>query len=270
MTKAEQFQKAVENIVNEYRREYPNAYALYQKGNEQYKTAVANYAAKEEEWNRANDEAHAERNAVRAEMKAEADEQKRAALHEKVKRMLSQWIETQARYAAPRDKAHAEVVHASRFLNLAAYPLAYLQAVYALKIYQAYFVVYDKIEGVPKSGARADVIRDGVKQITGGSGWPTTIKINNAEVSADPYPWHGNATKATTEAELRRAEEGRAKCLKTEAEILDRLQLIEQARQQLETFKDTYEKSLRALLDIMEGMHDKAGTRDFFNSIHVY
>ena len=78
------------------------------------------------------------------------------------------------------------------------------------------------------------------------------------------------ATKATTEAELRRAEEGRAKCLKTEAEILDRLQLIEQARQQLETFKDTYEKSLRALLDIMEGMHDKAGTRDFFNSIHVY
>ena len=105
MTKAEQFQKAVEAIVSEYRREYPNAYALYQKGSEQYKTAVANYAAKEEEYNRANDEAHAERDAVRAEMKAEADEQKRTALHEKVKRMLAQWIETQARYAAPQGQS---------------------------------------------------------------------------------------------------------------------------------------------------------------------
>ena len=58
--------------------------------------------------------------------------------------------------------------------------------------------------------------------------------------------------------------------MKTEAEILDRVQLIEQARQQLETFKGTYEKSLRALLNIMDGMSDRTKTREFFNDIQVF
>lgn len=270
MTKAEQFQKAAAAIIAEYRRECPSTTVLYQKAVDAYKIAVDNYTAKQEEYDRANDQAHAERNAVRAEARAEQDQEKRERLQKKVRAMLEQWLQTQARYTAPRDEAHAAVVRASRYINLAAYPLAYLQAVSALKIYQAYFMVYDKVEGIPRNGTRAEAIREYVKQITGGSGYPSNIKISAAEVSADPFPCYGNATKETTARELESVEKARAKCLKTEAEILDRLQLIEQARQQLEKFKGTYEKSLRALLDIMDGMSDRANTRDFFNNINIY
>ena len=270
MTKAEQFQKAADAIIAEYRRECPSVTALYQKAVDAYKIAVDDYTAKREEYDRASGQASAERDAVRAEARAEQDQEKRDRLRQKAKAMLENWLSTQARYAVPRDEADAALVHASRYINLAAYPLAYLQAVSALKIYQAYFAVYDKVESIPKDGTRAETIREYVKQITGGSGWPGSIKISTAEVSADPYPWHGNATKETTARELASVEERRAKCLKTEPEILDRLQLIEQARQQLETFKNTYEKSLRALLNIMDGMSERTKTREFFNDIQVF
>ena len=59
-----------------------------------------------------------------------------------------------------------------------------------------------------------------------------------AEVRADPYNYEGQTTKEQTAKALESAESRRAACLKTEADIISRVDLIEQAEKQLSSLSE--------------------------------
>ena len=91
-----------------------------------------------------------------------------------------------------------------------------------------------------------------------------------AEVRADPYNYEGQTTKEEAAKALESAESRHAACLKSESDILSRVDLIEQAEKQLATFKATYEKSGRALRNLMQGLFTQTETLDKLKNISLY
>ena len=86
----------------------------------------------------------------------------------------------------------------------------------------------------------------------------------------DPYNYEGQTTKEETAKALESAESRHTACLKSEADIISRVDLIEQAEKQLATFKATYEKSGRALRNLMQGLFTQSETLDKLKNISFY
>ena len=64
------------------------------------------------------------------------------------------------------------------------------------------------------------------------------------------------------------AEKALAECIRTESDILNRAELIEAATKQLKQFKATYEKSAKALYDLMNDVYTQSTMYNTFHSIH--
>ena len=170
--------------------------------------------------------------------------------------------------------SHAEVdealKRATMLANFAAIPFLSLQAVAILKIYAAFFEAFPKAGTLNRDSSRRDMIQGYIKEINPSFFYWGSLKMLGAEVRADPYDYEGQTTKEQTSKALKSAESRRAACLKSEADILSRVDLIEQAEKQLATFKATYEKSGRALRNLMQGLFTQNETLDKLKNISFY
>ena len=78
--------------------------------------------------------------------------------------------------------------------------------------------------------------------------------LSGAEAYCDPTHGRDTITPDTVQQVIDFNEKELADALKTECEILDRVDLIERAQQQLAAFKATYEKNASALYHLMHGL----------------
>ena len=154
--------------------------------------------------------------------------------------------------------------------NFAAIPFLSLQAVAILKIYAAFFEAFPKAGKLNRDSSRRDMIQGYIKEINPSFFYWGSLKMLGAEVRADPYDYEGQTTKEQTAKALESAESRRAACMKSESDIISRVDLIEQAEKQLDTFKATYEKSGRALRNLMQGLFTQNETLDKLKNISFY
>ena len=263
MTQKEQYQKLAAAIVAEYQKESAAPAALVQK----YETILgqAKEAAKEarDAWDNAEAEAREQRNALR--------DQKTPEAYDKANAMLKDWRDKQEpplvdAYTA----AAAQLKRAEMLANLAAVPLLSLQAVAILKLYASFFEACPKVATLNRHGNRREIIQDYIKQINASFYYWGSLKLYGAEVRADPYSYEGTTSKEKTAEALHGAEQRHERCLKSEADILNRVGLILQAQKQMQAFKETYEKSGRALRQLMQGLFAVDETMDKLKNISFY
>ena len=263
MTQKDHFNALAAAVVAAYQKESAAPAALVQKyeailGQAKEAAKVARAA-----WDNAEEEARHERAALL--------DQKTPEAYDKAHEMLKEWRDIQEpplvdAYTA----AGAQLKRAEMLANLTAIPLLNLQAVAILKLYAAFFEAFPKVGTLNRSGSRREIIQEYIKQINPGFFYWGSLKLYGAEVRADPYSYEGNTTKEKAAEALQSAESRHTACLKSEADIISRVDLIEQAEKQLATFKATYEKSGRALRDLMQGLFTQNETLDKLKNISFY
>ena len=263
MTQKEQYQKLAAAIVAEYQKESAAPAALVQKYEAILGQAKEAAKAARAAWDNAEEEARHERAALL--------DQKTPEAYEKAHEMLKEWRDIQEPPLVDAyTTAGAQLKRAEMLANLAALPLLSLRAVAILKLYAAFFEALPKVGTLNRSGSRREIIQEYIKQIDPKFFYWGSLKLYGAEVRADPYSYEGNTTKEKAVEALQSAEQRHERCLKSEADILNRVGLILQAQKQMQAFKTTYEKSGRALRQLMQGLFAVDETMDTLKNISFY
>lgn len=262
-TQKEKYQALAAAIVAKYLKESAAPAALVEQYHSILEHSKEAAKAARAAWDNAEVEAHEQRNALRDHKTPEA--------YDKANELLTKWKDEQEpplvnAYTA----AAAQLKRAEMLANLTAIPLLNLQAVAILKLYAAFFEAFPKVATLNRHGNRREIIQDYIKLINPSFYYWGALKLYGAEVRANPYSYEGTTSKEKTAEALKGAENRLAACLKSEADILNRVDLIEQAQKQLEAFKATYEKSGRALRNLMQGLFSANETLDKLKNVSFY
>lgn len=263
MTQKDHFNALAAAVVAAYQKESAAPAALVEKYSAMLDQAKATAKAARLAWDTAEETAREERAALL--------ESKDPDAFDKIHKMRAQWKDEQEPpLVEAYGQANEALKRATMLANFAAIPFLSLQAVAILKLYAAFFEAFPKAGTMNRNSRRRDMIQAYIKEITPGLFCWGTLKLLGAEVRADPYNYEGQTTKEQTAKALESAESRRAACLKNESDIISRVDLIEQAEKQLATFKATYEKSGRALRDLMQGLFTQDETLDKLKNISFY
>ena len=263
MTKAEQFNALAAAVVAAYQKESAAPAALVEKYSAMLDQAKATAKAARLAWDTAEEKARKERAALLDKKDPDA--------FDLVSQMRAKWRDEEE---PPLEDAYTQaneaLKRATMLANFAAIPFLSLQAVAILKLYAAFFEAFPKAGTLNRNSSRRDMIQGYIKEINPSFFYWGSLKMLGAEVRADPYDYEGQTTKEQTAKALESAESRRAACMKSESDIISRVDLIEQAEKQLDTFKATYEKSGRALRNLMQGLFTQNETLDKLKNISFY
>lgn len=263
MTQKDHFNALAAAVVAAYQKESAAPAALVEKYSAMLDQAKEAAKAARAAWDNAEEEARHERAALLDKTKGDAIGQ--------VNQMRAKWKdEEEPPLVDAYTQANEALKRATMLANFAAIPFLSLQAVAILKIYAAFFEAFPKAGKLNRDSSRRDMIQGYIKEINPSFFYWGSLKMLGAEVRADPYNYEGQTTKEQAAEALKNAESRHAACLKTEADILSRVDLIEQAEKQLATFKATYEKSGRALRQLMQGLFAVDETMDKLKNISFY
>lgn len=254
MTKAEQFTAAAAAVVAEYAKEAAGAVALFRKYRDAQEQKQKAMEQAKEAFSSLNNEYYSK--FTYKDIKNPEKAAERAPL-EKAKDEASE-LYTQAEESWKSAALRA---------NMAANPIVKLQAVYILKLYQAFFRIYPNYGALPRNSKRLDPVKKFVKEIAA-PGYYDTPTLFSATADARYYDYTGQTSAAIVEASTKSAEKALAECIRTESDILNRAELIEAATKQLKQFKATYEKSAKALYDLMNDVYTQSTMYNTFHSIH--
>ena len=263
MTQKDHFNALAAAVVAAYQKESAAPAALVEKYSAMLDQAKATAKAARLAWDTAEEKARKERAALLDKTKGNAIDQ--------VNQLRKQWKDEQE---PPLVEAYTQANEALKrvtmLANFAAIPFLSLQAVAILKIYAAFFEAFPKAGTLNRNSSRRDMIQGYIKEINPSFFYWGSLKMLGAEVRADPYNYEGQTTKEEAAKALESAESRRAACMKSESDIISRVDLIEQAEKQLDTFKATYEKSGRALRNLMQGLFTQNDTLDKLKNISFY
>lgn len=263
MTQKDHFNALAAAVVAAYQKESAAPAALVEKYSAMLDQAKATAKAARLAWDTAEEAARKERAALLDKKDPDA--------FDLVNQMRAKWRDEEE---PPLEDAYTQaneaLKRATMLANFAAIPFLSLQAVAILKLYAAFFEAFPKAGTLNRNSSRRDAIQAYVNQINPDFYYWGSLKLLGAEVRADPYSYEGQTTKEQTAKALESAESRRAACLKSESDILSRVDLIEQAEKQLATFKATYEKSGRALRNLMQGLFTQTETLDKLKNISFY
>lgn len=263
MTQKDHFNALAAAVVAAYHKESATPAALVEKYSALLDQAKATAKAARLAWDTAEEAARKERAALLEKTKGNAVDQ--------VNQLRKQWKDEQEPpLVEAYTQANEALKRATMLANFAAIPFLSLQAVAILKIYAAFFEAFPKAGTLNRNSSRRDAIQAYINQINPDFYYWGSLKLLGAEVSADPYNYEGQTTKEEAAKALESAESRRATCLKSESDIISRVDLIEQAEKQLDTFKATYEKSGRALRNLMQGLFTQNETLDRMKNISFY
>ena len=261
MTQKDHFNALAAAVVAAYQKESAAPAALVEKYSAMLDQAKATAKAARLAWDTAEEAARKERAALLDKTKGNAIDQ--------VNQMRAKWRDEEE---PPLEDAYTQaneaLKRATMLANFAAIPFLSLQAVAILKIYAAFFEAFPKAGTLNRNSSRRDMIQGYIKEINPSFFYWGSLKMLGAEVRADPYDYEGQTTKEQTSKALESAESRHTACLKSEADIISRVDLIEQAEKQLAAFKATYEKSGRALRNLMQGLFTQNETLDKLKNIH--
>ena len=261
MTQKDHFNALAAAVVAAYQKESAAPAALVEKYSAMLDQAKATAKAARLAWDTAEEAARKERAALLDKTKGNAIDQ--------VNQMRAKWRDEEE---PPLEDAYTQaneaLKRATMLANFAAIPFLSLQAVAILKIYAAFFEAFPKAGKLNRDSSRRDMIQGYIKEINPSFFYWGSLKMLGAEVRADPYDYEGQTTKEQTSKALESAENRRAGCLKSESDIISRVDLIEQAEKQLAKFKATYEKSGAALRTLMQGLFTQNETLDKLKNIH--
>ena len=263
MTQKDHFNALAAAVVAAYQKESAAPAALVEKYSAMLDQAKATAKAARLAWDTAEEAARKERAALLDKTKGNAIDQ--------VNQLRKQWKDEQEPpLVEAYTQANEALKRATMLANFAAIPFLSLQAVAILKIYAAFFEAFPKAGTLNRDSSRRELIQQYIKQINPSFFYWGRLKLLGAEVSADPYNYEGQTTKEQAAEALKNAESRHATCLKSESDIINRVDLIEQAEKQLATFKATYEKSGRALRQLMQGLFTVDETMDTLKNISFY
>ena len=263
MTQKDHFNALAAAVVAAYQKESAAPAALVEKYSAMLDQAKATAKAARLAWDTAEEKARKERAALLDKTKGNAIDQ--------VNQLRKQWKDEQEPpLVEAYTQANEALKRATMLANFAAIPFLSLQAVAILKIYAAFFEAFPKAGTLNRNSSRRDAIQAYINQINPDFYYWGNLKLLGAEVRADPYNYEGQTTKEQTAKALKSAESRRAACMKSESDIISRVDLIEQAEKQLDTFKATYEKSGRALRNLMQGLFTQNETLDKLKNISFY
>ena len=263
MTQKDHFNALAAAVVAAYQKESAAPAALVEKYSAMLDQAKATAKAARLAWDTAEEAARKERAALLDKTKGDAIDQ--------VNQLRKQWKDEQEPPLVDAyTQANEALKRAEMLANLTAIPLLNLQAVAILKLYAAFFEAFPKVTTLNRSGSRREIIQEYIKQIDPKFFYWGSLKLYGAEVRADPYSYEGTTTKEKAAEALQSAEQRHERCLKSEADILNRVGLILQAQKQMQAFKTTYEKSGRALRQLMQGLFTVDETMDKLKNISFY
>ena len=263
MTKKDHFNALAAAVVAAYQKESAAPAALVEKYSAMLDQAKATAKAARLAWDTAEEAARKERAALMDKTKGNAIDQ--------VNQLRKQWKDEQEPpLVEAYTQANEALKRATMLANFAAIPFFSLQAVAILKLYAAFFEAFPKAGTLNRNSSRRELIQEYIKQINPSFFWWGSLKMLGAEVRVDPYNYEGQTTKEEAAKALESAESRHAACLKSESDIISRVDLIEQAEKQLATFKATYEKSGRALRNLMQGLFTQTETLDKLKNISFY
>ena len=263
MTQKDHFNALAAAVVAAYQKESAAPAALVEKYSAMLDQAKATAKAARLAWDTAEEAARKERAALLDKTKGNAIDQ--------VNQLRKQWKDEQEPpLVEAYTQANEALKRATMLANFAAIPFLSLQAVAILKIYAAFFEAFPKAGTLNRNSSRRDAIQAYINQINPSFFYWGSLKMLGAEVRADPYDYEGQTTKEETAKALESAERRHTACLKSEADIISRVDLIEQAEKQLAAFKATYEKSGRALRNLMQGLFTQNETLDKLKNISFY
>ena len=261
MTQKDHFNALAAAVVAAYQKESAAPAALVEKYSAMLDQAKATAKAARLAWDTAEEAARKERAALL--------DKKAPDAFDLVNQMRAKWRDEEE---PPLEDAYTQaneaLKRATMLANFAAIPFLSLQAVAILKIYAAFFEAFPKAGTLNRDSSRRDMIQGYIKEINPSFFYWGSLKMLGAEVRADPYDYEGQTTKEQTSKALENAESRRAACLKSESDIISRVDLIEQAEKQLAKFKATYEKSGAALRTLMNGLYTQNETLDKLKNIH--
>ena len=263
MTQKDHFNAIAAAVVAAYQKESAAPAALVEKYSAMLDQAKATAKAARLAWDTAEEAARKERAALLDKKDPDA--------FDLVSQMRAKWRDEEE---PPLEDAYTQaneaLKRATMLANFAAIPFLSLQAVAILKLYAAFFEAFPKAGTLNRNSSRRDMIQGYIKEINPSFFYWGSLKMLGAEVRADPYDYEGQTTKEQTAKALESAESRRAACMKSESDIISRVDLIEQAEKQLDTFKATYEKSGRALRNLMQGLFTQNETLDKLKNISFY
>lgn len=263
MTQKDHFNTLAAAVVAAYQKESAAPAALVEKYSAMLDQAKATAKAARLAWDTAEEAARKERAALLDKTKGNAIDQ--------VNQLRKQWKDEQEPpLVEAYTQANEALKRATMLANFAAIPFLSLQAVAILKIYAAFFEAFPKAGTLNRDSSRRELIQGYIKEINPSFFWWGSLKMLGAEVRVDPYNYEGQTTKEEAAKALESAESRHAACLKSESDIISRVDLIEQAEKQLATFKATYEKSGRALRNLMQGLFTQTETLDKLKNISFY
>ena len=261
MTQKDHFNALAAAVVAAYQKESAAPAALVEKYSAMLDQAKATAKAARLAWDTAEEKARKERAALLDKKDPDA--------FDLVSQMRAKWRDEEE---PPLEDAYTQaneaLKRATMLANFAAIPFLSLQAVAILKLYAAFFEAFPKAGTLNRNSSRRDMIQGYIKEINPSFFYWGSLKMLGAEVRADPYNYEGQTTKEEAAKALESAESRHTACLKSEADIISRVDLIEQAEKQLAKFKATYEKSGAALRTLMQGLFTQNETLDKLKNIH--
>ena len=266
MTKAEQFEQLATKILEAYQKESASAIALAAKYSDAWNVAKQAKEAAKKAYDNAESKARAERAAVR-------DEGHKGGQFdwiEKTTAMREQWHKDEKPLLESWNAANEAEKAAYTRANLTAIPVVNIQAVYILKLYAAFFEVYTNAGEVKRQSPRLDCVKKYVKLINERAIFGGRIDLCGASAMADPFTWEGYTNAQRAAGALENVQSDLNSCLKSEADILSRAELIERATAQLEAFKATYQKAGKALAGLMEGLASRQSMFNEYTKISFY
>lgn len=266
MTKAEQFEQLATKILEAYQKESASAIALAAKYSDAWNVAKQAKEAAKKAYDNAESKARAERATVRD----EGHKSGQFDWMEKTAAMREQWNQDEKPLLESWNAASEAEKAAYTRANLAAIPVVNMQAAYILKLYAAFFKVYTNAGEVKRTSPRLDCVKSFVKQINGSAIFGGRIDLCGASAMADPFTWEGTTNATRAAGALEDVENDLKTCLKSEADILNRAELIEHATAQLEAFKATYQKAGKALAALMEGLASRQSMFNEYTKISFY
>ena len=252
MTQAQQFDALCKTIIEEYQKAAAPILIVFKKYLAQWNEADEKVVDAQKAYNEAERAAYQDRC-------PDGKPVPRFLRSEEYNQKLQDWEQKQIELLKALDAANHEREKAQTLANLAGNPLVNLQTVQILKIYAAFFKARPNVEKLKKSGERLKTILEKCKQIAPCYNYPGELVEVFSRAYVSPFDSNDEATPERVSKQLEAAQKELAATVTSEADILSRAELIDQARTQLKVFKATYEKSASELYKIMDGL--KARTK---------
>ena len=252
MTQAQQFDALCKTIIEEYQKAAAPILIIFKKYLAQWNEADGKVVDAQKAYNEAERAAYQDRC-------PDGKPVPRFLRSEEYNQKLQDWEQKQIELLKALDAANHEREKAETLANLAGNPLVNLQAVQILKIYAAFFKARSNVKKLKKSGERLKTILEKCKDIAPCYNYPGELVEVFASAYVNPFNYEDETTPERVNKLLEDAQKELAAAITSEAEILSRAELIDQARTQLKAFKATYEKSASELYKIMDGL--KARTK---------